>query len=115
MLCFETFATIKDVPFSDAWCIRYKWVFRPIGAFRIVIYNLCSRFLQNDLLLMYRQSLRPWSQSVSSRVGPRTVRRLCGAFSYWNWTVSGVFGPESDVRVDGCVIEICGCNGQNLE
>jgi len=31
VLVVEFFSTMKDVPFSDAWGIRKKWVFRPSG------------------------------------------------------------------------------------
>lgn len=27
----ETFSVVKDVPFSDAWGIRNKWLVRPLG------------------------------------------------------------------------------------
>jgi len=30
-LCVEWYSTMKDVPFSDAWGIRLKWVLRPSG------------------------------------------------------------------------------------
>jgi len=28
----ETFSVLKDVPFSDSWAIRNKWLVRPLGA-----------------------------------------------------------------------------------
>lgn len=31
ILVYETLATLKDIPFSDAWGIRTKWVVRPTG------------------------------------------------------------------------------------